>query len=228
MKRELEWPEIILALLLCAVTFYFTADYYKKEVKQTKINTLISISNDPDTSSPNIDGAIGCRLIKLNYYSSPYLLRECLKNTVEEMFSDNGIILIGEEELKASELLSAKVSQNAKGKKAATEILKEFDLANAVCIAAKESQENFTEALYPALTTVKYFIGEKEFRDKINAKTDGTTPLHCAAAEGNAKLTDYLLVLGADTKAKNKEGETPLESAKHWKEKETAKILAGK
>jgi len=60
----------------------------------------------------------------------------------------------------------------------------------------------------------------------IDAKTDfGATPLHCAAYEGHAEMVRLLLDRGADTKAKDINGQTPLDIAVAMEKVDVIRIL---
>jgi ankyrin repeat protein len=56
--------------------------------------------------------------------------------------------------------------------------------------------------------------------------TFGATPLHWAAIKGHGEMVSYLLSAGADPKATNSAGETPLQVAERAKRSEVVRILS--
>ena len=91
----------------------------------------------------------------------------------------------------------------------------------AVATAAdKEDSDNTTESFKDAMkilemvynASVKFFVGRQEILLNVCIPDEQLTPLHIAV--GNGKVMEFLIMRGADTMVKNKEGQTPYEYAK--------------
>ena len=59
----------------------------------------------------------------------------------------------------------------------------------------------------------------------MNAKKDGTTPLHQAVFSGYKEMAEMLIAKGADVNAKDKHGETPLNWAIDYNQADLADLL---
>ncbi|XP_078133840.1 60 kDa lysophospholipase isoform X2 [Sander vitreus] len=106
-------------------------------------------------------------------------------------------------------------------------------IAKFLSISCKEELEAIRDALTPSLACAAAKTGDvatlealKEMGSNLClCDYDGRTPLHVAACEGNHKVVEYLLGLGASVYAKDRYGDTPLSNAVHFRKKEVVKLL---
>lgn len=75
------------------------------------------------------------------------------------------------------------------------------------------------------LAGVQRFASEQPALVNERDSSYGASPLHWAALRGHAAVAQYLLALGANPEAPNKEGETPLQVAERAKKSEVAQLL---
>ena len=62
------------------------------------------------------------------------------------------------------------------------------------------------------VAVLEYIVGKQKHINKARTR-DGATPLHCAAYKGILNVVEYLVAHGADVRAKDKNGNTPLDIA---------------
>ncbi|XP_077412003.1 60 kDa lysophospholipase isoform X2 [Vanacampus margaritifer] len=106
-------------------------------------------------------------------------------------------------------------------------------VAKSLSISCKEELEAIRDALTPSLACAATKIGDIEALETLKeigsnlclADYDGRTPLHIAACEGNLKVVQYLLTIGATVYAKDRYGDTPLCNAVRFRHKDVVKLL---
>ncbi|XP_031134573.1 60 kDa lysophospholipase isoform X3 [Sander lucioperca] len=106
-------------------------------------------------------------------------------------------------------------------------------IAKFLSISCKEELEAIRDALTPSLACAAAKTGDIETLEALKemgsnlclCDYDGRTPLHVAACEGNHKVVEYLLGLGASVYAKDRYGDTPLSNAVRFRKKEVVKLL---
>ncbi|KAM9786636.1 60 kDa lysophospholipase isoform X2 [Syngnathus typhle] len=106
-------------------------------------------------------------------------------------------------------------------------------IAKALSISCKEELEAIRDALTPSLACAATKIGDIEALETLKemgsnlclSDYDGRTPLHIAACEGNLKVVQYLLTVGATVYARDRYGDTPLCNAVRFRHKDVVKLL---
>ncbi|XP_061699516.1 60 kDa lysophospholipase isoform X2 [Syngnathoides biaculeatus] len=106
-------------------------------------------------------------------------------------------------------------------------------VAKSLSISCKEELEAIRDALTPSLACAATKIGDIEALEALKemgsnlclCDYDGRTPLHIAACEGNVKVVQYLLTVGATVYAKDRYGDTPLCNAVRFRHKDVVKLL---
>ena len=79
------------------------------------------------------------------------------------------------------------------------------------------------ESIPESVAIVQLLLDEKA--DPNNADANGMTPLHEAAAGGLSAVARWLIDAGADIKARNNRGDTPLDIAKSFRHRNVIEIL---
>ncbi|XP_049595651.1 60 kDa lysophospholipase isoform X1 [Syngnathus scovelli] len=106
-------------------------------------------------------------------------------------------------------------------------------IAKALSISCKEELEAIRDALTPSLACAATKIGDIEALEALKemgsnlclSDYDGRTALHIAACEGNLKVVQYLLTVGATVYARDRYGDTPLCNAVRFRHKDVVKLL---